>query len=336
MSSPRKTIEVDGRPCPVLDRLRLGGHDYWILERLGHGDRERFLAFDPAAGPRGDLRALLILPASRETLQHLRVLQRLTHHHASFPSILAFHRRGRQVCLVQSWVRGRTLHSVLDRARRQARGWPTPGQAFQTYRHLAHALGQLHNVTLCVHGDLKPAHLVLVRQRVVLVDFGSAWTLERTAARVPGDGFTACYASPEQHRGAAVDFRSDHFSAAVIAYELLTRQIPYDGLGGRAGRDDLAAAFADKLVPPSRLAAHPGGLPRSAWQRLDRVLLRALALDPGQRFATRQACLDELDAVDALLKLRPRLHPVQEAILTGIDRVTAWLSRRRRRSDARP
>jgi hypothetical protein len=231
-------------------------------------------------------------------------------------------------------VRGRTLHSVLEQARRQGRGWPAPLQAFQAYRHLAHALGQLHNVTLCVHGDLKPAHLVLVRERMVLVDFGSAWTQERTAARVAGDGFTACYASPEQHRGAAVvDFRSDHFSAAVIAYELLTRQVPYDGVGGRAGRGDLAAAFAGKLIPPSRLAANPEGLPREAWQRLDRVIVRALALDPGQRFATRKACLDELDAIDAFLKLRPQLHPVHEAILTGIDRVAAWLSRR---SDPRP
>ncbi|MCI0402397.1 MAG: protein kinase [Acidobacteria bacterium] len=337
MKSFPKTITVDGQPRRVLDRLRVGGREYFVLERLSGGARERYLVFDPSAGPRGDLRALLILPFSQGTFQHLRVLQRLTQHHASFPSIIEYHRRDHQVYLLQSWVRGRTLEELLHRARRQPRSWPTAIQAFQTYRRLAHALGQLHNVATCVHADLKPAHILLVRQRVVLVDFGSAWTLERTASRLPGDGMTPCYASPEQHRGAAfVDFRSDHFSAAVIAYELLTRRLPYDGLGGKAGREDHSVAFAHTLVPPSRLCQDVDRLPGEFWQRLDRVLLTALALEPDKRFATRRTCLDELDALDAHLRLRPRLHPLNQAILNGLDRVWNWLGRRRRDSRAEP
>jgi serine/threonine protein kinase len=169
----------------------------------------------------------------------------------------------------------------------------------------------------------------------MLVDFGSAWTLERTAARVSGDGLTACYASPEQHRGAAfVDFRSDQFSAAVIAYELLTHRLPYDGLGGKAGREDYRAAFAHTLIPPSRLSQDEDRLPREFWERLDHVLLCALVLDPDQRFATRRACLEELDALDALLRLRPRLHPLNQALLNGFDRVWDWLGRRWRDSRA--
>src|SRR5689334_12343986 len=101
-----ETIQVDGQRRSILDRKRVGRKEYWILERLSHGERERSLVFDPTAGPRGDLRALLILPFSRATLQHLAVLQRLTHHHASFPSILEYHRHDHQIFLVQSWVRG--------------------------------------------------------------------------------------------------------------------------------------------------------------------------------------------------------------------------------------
>ncbi|MCI0459835.1 MAG: protein kinase [Gemmataceae bacterium] len=337
MNSSRKSIKVEGRWRPVLERLHLGRKEYFVLEQLSRAERPRFQAFDPAAGPTGDLRALLILPFAPPTLQHLRVLQRLTQHNASFPTILEYHRRGDQVYLLQSWVRGRSLQSLLDQARRTGRHGPTPLQAFQVYRRLAHALGQLHNVAQCVHGDLKPAHLLLVRQRVVLIDFGSAWTVERTAYRSPGDGITAGYASPEQHRGAAcVDFRSDQFSASVIAYELVTGRLPYDGLGGKAGRADLVAAFGDKLLPPSQLCQTAECLPHSFWERLDRVLLTALALDPQQRFATRQSWLEELEALDALLKLRPRLHPVNQAIVNGIDWLCRFLPGRQRDSDTRP
>src|SRR5207247_711917 len=97
------------------------------------------------------------------------------------------------------------------------RTWPSAHEGFRILRGLAHCVSQLHNHTNCVHGDVKPENIILARhpERAVLIDFGSAWTAERTARRVAGDGHTEPYAAPEQHRGdVAVDFRADQFAVS--------------------------------------------------------------------------------------------------------------------------
>ena len=103
---------------------------------------------------------------------------------------------------------------------------------------VAHALRHLHHRKNIIHGDVKPANLILTkRTSLVLIDYGSAWPGERTTQRGGGDGFSPAYAAPELVRGnAAVDWRADQFSVGVILYELLTGKLPFGGLGGSVGR----------------------------------------------------------------------------------------------------
>jgi serine/threonine-protein kinase len=139
----------------------------------------------------------------------------------------------------------------------------------------AHAAG-------LVHRDIKPGNLMLTNDGVVkLLDFGVAKqenevTLsdeaERGAFVVVG---TPEYMAPEQARGEA-DERSDVYALGAVLYELVTGALPHEG-------PSVAALIDRKLggapCPASDLA--PGqAIPKA----LDRVLGRALAADPAQRF----------------------------------------------------
>ena len=127
-----------------------------------------------------------------------------------------------------------------------------------------------------VHRDLKPANILLDEARQAhLSDFGIAFLNNATrltmTSRLTGTPF---YMSPEQARGEDVDYRSDYYSFAVLAYLLLTGYYPF------TGDDPLAILHAHiyKIAPrPSEV--NPG-LPSD----LDAVLLQGLAKDPSARY----------------------------------------------------
>jgi serine/threonine protein kinase len=159
----------------------------------------------------------------------------------------------------------------------------------------------MHHKKNFVHGDVRPDNLVLCREpnRLVLIDFGSAWRVEKTCQRQEGDGVSAFYAAPEQlQQREFVDFRSDQFSASVVLYEMLTLELPYGGLGGKAGLDDFhVSSMSQSWVPPSQLSADRNRIPRWLWSRIDRIVRRGLALEPDQRYANAKDWLEDIDAV---------------------------------------
>jgi len=325
---PRKDeVRVHGWTFPVVGRIRLGGRDYLLLERLS-GQRERFRAYDPVAG---DLRALCLLPLGKSTWQHLGVLKRLSQDNKNFPSLLEYHRHKNQIAVLSLWVPGYNLRYLLRQGRDHPHLWPSAYEAFRILRGLAHGISQLHRHANCVHGDVKPENVILAPQpqRAVLIDFGSAWTAERTIGRVAGDGHTDAYAAPELHRGQAfVDFRADQFSVSAVAYELLTGELPYDHLGGRAGRPELIGEFRGQLVPPSSRARRVDTLPSNIWPLVDKVLLRGLALDPGERFLNDGGpWLAELDTIAAEMKLRPTLNVFHRCMLKVFGAIDNLFSR---------
>lgn len=310
----------------MRERIHLGGREYCILKNLSSGFRERLQAYDSAAD---DLRAIIVLPRSSSSIQHLRVLQNLAKRNsANFPAIWETQAKGDSYFVIQAWINGHDLGRKISHATEHPERWPGPPEAFQIFRHLAHGLGQLHQDTSLVHGDIKPANLVLDRNRVFIIDFGNAWHFEQTAHRKPGDGISGAYASPEQHRGdSLIDFRSDYFSASVIAYQLLTRQLPYDGMGGKAGMTEFAEAFANKLVPPSRLASHREHMRDEFWHAIDRIVLRGLALKAADRFANKTEWLSEIEALNATMKLRPKISSAKTFFLRVVDWLGKWFKR---------
>jgi hypothetical protein len=133
-----------------------------------------------------------------------------------------------------------------------------------------------------VHRDIKPANVMLDGQgRTKLTDFGVARVTDsdRTHAERTQAGTmvgTPAYMSPEQIQGQRIDRRTDIFSAGIILYQFLTGQKPFTGEG--------AWTVAKKIVqddPPM-----PSSINVALSPEFDRVVAKALAKDPDQRFAT--------------------------------------------------
>jgi hypothetical protein len=125
-----------------------------------------------------------------------------------------------------------------------------------------------------VHRDIKPGNILFDRHgRPMLADFGAAFMRKRDQRITTHGGAigSSGYMSPEQARGLEVDARSDLYSTAVLAFELLTGARPFDG------PDGLAIALAQLEKPVPRL---PPELKH--WQAF---FDKALSVGPAARYA---------------------------------------------------
>jgi hypothetical protein len=138
--------------------------------------------------------------------------------------------------------------------------------------NLLDALAHAHAADI-VHRDIKPANILIDRHgRPLLADFGAAFMRKRDS-RLTTHGQaigSSGFMSPEQARGMAVDARSDLYSVAVLAFEMLTGRMPF------VGEDPLSTALAQIEQPVPRL---PPELKH--WQAF---FDRALAVTAEHRF----------------------------------------------------
>ena len=194
-----QTVRYGKRPIPVIGELKVRGRVYRLLEEIRRAGRTRYWVHDPRAGPRGDFRQILVLPRGNTSRQHIAVLQRLSQGNPNLPTIIDSARQGDEIWVVTNWVRGPDLRTYLREARSGERKWPSPLEVIKLYRGLAHGLSQMHRHRRIFHGDIKPANLVLANEpnRLVMIDFGTAWMAERTTRRDPGDGTSRYYSAPE-------------------------------------------------------------------------------------------------------------------------------------------
>jgi eukaryotic-like serine/threonine-protein kinase len=168
-------------------------------------------------------------------------------------------------------------------ARRLRRGGPLPArEACEIAEQLCHALERAHAEQV-VHRDVKPANVLLSRDGGVKVgDLGIARLAEGTTeggtATIVG---TPRYMAPEQASGQPVTPATDVYSTGIVLYEMLAGHPPFGG----ESAVEIALRHVQEPVPPL-----PPRTPRS----LERIVGRALAKDPADRYQSAAAMADEL------------------------------------------
>lgn len=189
-----------------------------------------------------------------------------------------------------NWVPGIALRAYLQEIASGRRPPLSTHQAVRLFHHFVHALCHLQRRQGIFHGDIKPENVILAsdERRLVLIDYGSAWCIEQMHERDAGDGQSKAYCAPELLDRQAGHFRADQFSASVLFYEMLTGQVPYESLGGRAGTAAMAVQPSVPLVPPSRLAPRAQRTPRRFWKQIDAITARGLSLTPEDRYDPRE------------------------------------------------
>lgn len=198
--------------------------------------------------------------------------------------------------LVMELVRGEDLRRVLVRE-----GRLDPRHAVPILTTVCGAIETAHRQGV-LHRDLKPENILLPSGDLPakVLDFGVAKVVEpgqqepaapaeaATVLTVEGTVVgTPAYMAPEQLRGQTPDARTDVFSLGVVAYEMLTGDLPF-------GRGSLAEV----------VLAQARGVPRSGVDGLPPALARAVAwaleIDPDRRLSSPQAFAHLLGAADGL------------------------------------
>jgi serine/threonine-protein kinase len=192
--------------------------------------------------------------------------------------------RGGLLYYVMPFVEGETLRHRLSR-----QGPLGLEEVVRIGTDVARALDYAHRHGV-VHRDVKPENVLFVEGAAVVADFGIALALaDASAEPLTISGMilgTPAYVSPEQASGDPVDGRSDVYALGCMLYELIIGAPPFTGPTVQA----VIARHLHDPVPPLR-SVRPA-VPES----LERVILRALAKAPADRFATAAAFADALRA----------------------------------------
>src|SRR5690242_2587019 len=269
---------------------------YQIVRELGRGAMGVvYLASDPNIGRPVAIKTIRLSevhkPEERERLRERLFREARSAGMLSHPGIVTIYDVDEEndlAYIAMEFVDGPTLDYVLSQEQAIS-----PAQMFSALGQTAAALDYAHSKGI-VHRDIKPANIMIAADGATKVtDFGIAKVTTNDHLTITGTIVgTPHYMSPEQVQGLEVDGRSDQFSLAVIAYEMLTGEKPYTG-------EHLTTVVykivAEEPPLPHRLNATLTG-------EIENVLRKGMAKKPEGRFGN---CQDFAAALDRACAVTP-------------------------------
>ena len=189
--------------------------------------------------------------------------------------------------ITMEFVEGRTLEEMMNAG--EAGDLKAVAQLVD---QMARALDYAHARQI-VHRDTKPSNILVTPEgNLKITDFGIARITSSQMTQTGTVMGTPSYMSPEQVRGESIDGRSDQFSLAVMAYELVTGRKPFIG----DGLTDVIFKIVSEEPEP------PGAINTALPAELDKIILTGLAKRPDKRFGDCRtfavaftACLDRAE-----------------------------------------
>ncbi len=257
---------------------------YQVLTKLGEGGMSYvYLAKEIATGDTVAIKVLSPrLASDRSSVERLRreagLAMRLDH-----PNVCRILRLGETndglIYLVMPFLKGELLSD------REGRVGPMDIAAgISIMKQVCAGLHHAHELQI-VHRDLKPENIMLVPagggEQAVVMDFGLAKQrrVDPAMAKLTATGIilgTPEFMSPEQIRGKPLDARSDVYALGIVAFEMFTGKLPFQG---RNAQEMMMARLRGQPTPIRQLRP-------TVPSALEKALARALQANPDDRFST--------------------------------------------------
>ncbi len=201
--------------------------------------------------------------------------------HANIVPVFDYGENTEIAYIVMEYVGGGSLQKLMVQHKQVP-----PKECLRVMEQLLAGLQFSHDRGI-VHRDIKPANVMLSDDSTVkITDFGIARIEGGSGATMVGTMLgTPAYMSPEQWRGDAnIDARSDIYASGVLLFHMLAGRRPFEGSNQSA---IMLAVLKGDFQPPSTYV--PGLSPA-----IDAVVLKAMATDPQDRFASAVAFAEAL------------------------------------------
>lgn len=151
-----------------------------------------------------------------------------------------------------------------------------------------------------VHRDIKPHNVMVLKNgSVKVMDFGIAQVMNKSSTLTKEALGSVHYISPEQAKGSFTDSRSDIYSLGVVMFEMMTGRPPYDG--------DSPVAVAIQHINGG--APMPSSLNPSIPAGMEQIIMKAMALEPKDRYPSATDLLNDLEEFRKNPSLTFDYHP---------------------------
>jgi serine/threonine-protein kinase len=264
----------------VQNKLGEGGMSYVYLAReINSGETVAIKVLSPK------------LAADKSSVERLRreagLAMRLDH-----PNVCRILRLGESedglIYLVMPYLKGELLSD------REVKGGPMDVETgVRLLKQVCAGLHHAHDLQI-IHRDLKPENIMLVSEdsgddKAVVMDFGLAKERRADPAiqKLTATGIilgTPEFMSPEQIRGKPLDARSDIYALGIVAFEMFTGKLPFQG---RNAQEMMIARLRGAATPVRQVRPElPVGI--------EKALAKSLATNPEERFTTTLEFADAL------------------------------------------